>query len=656
VRVDYAEARRRATDLGLVAASETGEETPEPLVRRIARAAGIGTAVGLYAGLLIGVAEASYLLVLGKVVEEAQVFWAAPLGYGLLFASAGLFGGAAIGCLPLPRAVMERWLPAVGFVACLVPYLLAAVVFLLRRDLFAEKLPPIPLLGGVAAAHALLAVGLLAGIRLLASTRARGALGIRAAVPVFLVAIALGGALGARFGPAAPALEPPRPIASLLADRPNVLLVIVDTLRADALRLYADSGLRTPALERLAEEGTVYRAAFSQASWTKPSIATILTSLYPSSHMATLKPSRLPDSIVTLAEAFRGYGYTTGGIVTNINLAPSFNFHQGFDEYRYLVPDYLFGAEDSSSRLLLYEIARRIAGRLGGGVRPGQAYQPAEVVNEAARAWLDRHGAERFFLLLHYMEPHDPYFAHPDDGRAISRATTPDPDPALRDEMLRRYRSEIEYFDLRFGELLEDLERRGLYDELLVVVTSDHGEEFLDHEGWWHGLTLYDEQIGVPLVAKWPASARPDGARRDGQVRSIDIAPTVLSFVGAPVPPAMQGESLLDGPTRERVVYAEEDHEGNVLQAIRREGLKLIRANPGNPRGLADLELYDVAADPRETRNVLEREHARAEGLLEEMVELGLAAQAHGATAQTADITPEECERLRALGYVGESP
>jgi arylsulfatase A-like enzyme len=653
-QIDYEEARSAASDLG-VGKEQGTEGRPEPFLPRVVRGALLGLGAGLYAGLLIGLGEAGYLLIRGKVVDEAQVFWAAPLAYGILLGLAGSIGGFGLGLLPIPRQNLERWVPPLGFVACLVPFSLIASVFFLYRDFYGERLPPIPLLAGVVGLHAVSALLLLGGVRLVAGSRLRGVLGSGVALPVFAATVFAAGAIGARFGPSPPVRPDIRPVAEQLSETPNVVLVIIDTLRADTLRMYG-GGVETPTIERLAREGTVFRAAFAQASWTKPSIASILTSLYPSSHRAVLKPSRLPDSVVTLAESFSAFGYTTGGIVTNVNLAPSFNFQQGYDEYRYLAPDYLFRAEDSTSRLLLYEIGKRIAGRLSGGLRVGQAYQPAEIVNRDALEWLDRHGQERFFLLLHYMDPHDPYFNHPDDGRAIGRATTPDPDPKMRDEMARRYRGEIEYFDERFGELIGELERRGLYDELLIVVTSDHGEEFQDHGGWWHGLTLYDEQIGVPLLAKWPRSRRGAPPRWKGQVRAIDIAPTILSFVGAPVPPSTQGDDLLAGVDRERVVYAEEDHEGNVLQALRTEGWKLIRANPDNPRGLAELELYRVAEDPAEQLDLAEIQPDRTQLLLGDLITLGFAAQSFAVPDQMAEIGDEECERLRALGYVEECP
>jgi arylsulfatase A-like enzyme/uncharacterized membrane protein YbhN (UPF0104 family) len=651
--IDFEAARHAATDLGAErVAMDGGAVDVEPLRERVVRGALLGLAAGAAAGAIAGLGEALYLLYRGKLVLDAQALWSAPLAIALPFGAAGAAGGALVALLPFPRELRERWIPALAFTGALVPWAAIATLFFAFRDAFGERLPPPGVIASIAAGYAVMAALLIVLVPRLG----------RAARPLPLAAlaaatIATGAVLAAARAPAPPVPAPPRPIAEPLRARPNVILVIVDTLRADALPAYGGNEIHTPALDRLASGGTVFEAAFAQASWTKPSIATILSGLYPSSHGATLKPSQLPDSVETLAEAMRAHGYRTGGIVTNVNLAPSFNFQQGFEDYHYLEPDYLFGAADSSSRLLAYEIGRRAAAALGRRVRPGDAYQPAERVNARAFEWLDLRQDERFFLLLHYMEPHDPYFTHPDDGRAIARSSTPRPDPSLRDEMWRRYLGEIEYFDTRFGELLAELERRGLYDDTLIVLTADHGEEFHDHGGWWHGLTLYDEQIAVPLLAKWPANARPAPARWPAQVRLVDLAPTLLGAAGAAAPPGVQGENLLASPgepPRERTVFAEEDHEGNVLQALRAGGWKLIRANAGNPRGLAETELYQVAVDPRERSDRANDEAVRARILLSELDESAAQAKSRAHATQQVKIERAECERLRALGYVEE--
>jgi arylsulfatase A-like enzyme/uncharacterized membrane protein YbhN (UPF0104 family) len=653
VQVDYEEARRQA-DRARPSREPAGFELVgiDSLPVRLRAGAGLGLAAGAYAGALLGFAEAIYLLLQGKVTDEAQVFWTAPAAYGALFAALGAAGGATLSLLPFPRRFLERVIPPLGLVACAVPFGALAALFFLYRDVHAERMPPLFQIAWVAGGALLAAAVLAFGAWLAQATFLRVLL--RAPAALVVVSLWLAGAAGLAAVAGPRALDAPRaarPIPPSLRAAPNVLFVIIDTLRADELKAYGGTATTTPTLERIAAEGTVFRA-FAQASWTKPSIASILTSLYPSSHQAVRKPSQLPDSVDTLAEVLSSFGYTTGGIVTNINLAPSFNFQQGFQEYMYLAPDYLFGLAESSSRSLLYEVARRVHGRLVRGARPGQAYQPAEVVNQRASEWLDRHAAERFFLLLHYMEPHDPYFTHPDDGKAIARATLPHPDPGQAAEMLRRYRGEIDYLDQRLGDLVAELERRGLWRDLLVVVTADHGEEFHDHGGWWHGLTLYDEQIGIPLLVKWPQARRGAPARWNSQVRAVDTAPTLLGFLGAPIPPAMQGDDLLREPERERVVFAEEDHEGNQLEALRGSGWKLVRANKGNPRGLAEQELYDVKADPAEREN-LAGQHAKQVRALDEQIELHLrAARAQSREAQVTTLDRGECERLKALGYV----
>ncbi|MFQ5698595.1 MAG: sulfatase-like hydrolase/transferase [Myxococcota bacterium] len=623
----------------------------DPLWRRLATGSSAGLAGGLWGGVAIGLAETLYLLFQGKIVDDTQVFWAAPLAYGLLFGGAGALGGALIGTLPFPRSSLRATAAPLAWVGT-VPYAALATLFFVYRDAYAEQMPPLGILAGILTSFGLLA--LVGGGATWLACRGRLASLLRAPAAVLgsTLLIAAAGALGAGIGPRAAGPSPARPAPARLAEAPNVLFVLVDTLRADELPAYGGSAIRTPAIDRLAREGTVFSAAFSQASWTKPAVASIMTSLYPTSHTATHKPSELPDSVDTLAEGFAAYGYTTAGIVTNVNLAPSFNFQQGFQDYRYLAPDYLFGAFDSTSRLLLYELARRVAGRIEGGVRPGQAYQPAGVVNRHALGWLSDHPTDRFLLYLHYMDPHDPYFAHPDDGHAIARSQEPEPDPGRAVEMHRRYRGEIEFFDRELGTLLEELDRRGLYDDLLIVLTADHGEEFQDHGGFWHGRTLYDELIGVPLIVKWPRGHRRAPARVEAQVRSIDIAPTLLALVGAPVPRAMQGDDLLASAPHERAAFAEEDHEGNVLASLRSRGWKLIRANPGNPRGLAPLELYHVAEDPGERSDVAAHQHARRTRLERDLAGMARLAASHSREERTVHIGQEECERLKALGYV----
>ena len=195
-------------------------------------------------------------------------------------------------------------------------------------------------------------------------------------------------------------------------------------------------------------------------------------------------------------------------------------------------------------------------------------------MNEVAFDWLERHKDSRFFLFLHYMDPHDPYFEHPYDGYGIARVSNQHPDPARAAEMQRLYEGEIAYLDGNFGKLLAKLEALGLYDDTVIALTADHGEEFHEHGGFWHGLTLYDEQIHVPLLVKWP-KGRPlaPAGHRTGIARLIDVAPTLL---GARRRAAAAGDAgrrpraaLRERTEKDRQHFAEEDHEGNVLRALR---------------------------------------------------------------------------------------
>jgi len=350
-------------------------------------------------------------------------------------------------------------------------------------------------------------------------------------------------------------------------------------------------------------------------------------------------------------------GYTTGGIVSNVNLAESFGFAQGYDDYYYLGPDYIAYAEESSSKLIIYQLVRQVRLGLAGGdeVRFNDFYQDSEVVNATAFDWLERRKDERFFLFLHYMDPHDPYFEHPYNGVGVARVSMPEPEAQISERLHELYRGEIEYLDVEFGKLLAKLEAFGLYDDSIIVLTADHGEEFNEHGGFWHGLTLYEEQIHVPLLIKWAKGGERAAPGADsGIARLIDVGPTLLGAAGLVVPDGMQGIDLrvpfMARLEKDRHVFSEEDHEGNVLWSLRTEDEKLIVANAGNPRGLPERSFFDIAQDPGEMDPY---EDPEAEERLEEIAELArLAAEGKAVESQDVEMTLADCERLRMLGYV----
>jgi arylsulfatase A-like enzyme/uncharacterized membrane protein YbhN (UPF0104 family) len=628
---------------------------------RVGRGAVLGLGAGLLAGALVGVAEGAVVVAASAGTAGYGVLAYGAMAYGLLCAAGGTVlgaGSALTGRLlkrhafPEPRAYAHMTALMVSTIA------FALGAFRIRRDVFHEELvwkslPGLGVLLGCLLAAAVLYAVIAVALRLVTERRP-GQLVLRAwgspAVVGVLVAVLMGVTVltGHRAG-AAPD-RPTRAAPPALAG--DVLVIVVDTLRADALPAYGHETGSTPHLDAFAKDAIRFDQFFTNSSWTRPSFASILTGRFASSHNVMSKSDALSDELVTMPEALQGAGFHTAGFVTNYNVAPFFNFHQGFDEYTYLEPDYVLGADDTASKLLLVQSLRRVVEKLRGA-QPGLAYQDAETVNGAVFQWLEGKPPSPFFLFVAYMDPHDPYFVHPYQGEGFSRAAKQHPDPSEAPRLRALYDGEITYWDGHFGKLVADLRRRGLYDDMTIVVTSDHGEEFMDHGGFWHGTTLYDEQVRVPLFLKLPRNER-GGTVVGHWAQSVDLMPSLLTMNGVKVPEGVQGGDLFQGTND---VYAEESHEGNVLQSLRtrHEGaeLKLITANPGNPRGLAERELFDVAEDPREQANVADS-HPSA-SLARQRLTFWSEQARKGAVVRESvdvDLDPAAAARLRNLGYV----
>jgi len=217
------------------------------------------------------------------------------------------------------------------------------------------------------------------------------------------------------------------------------------------------------------------------------------------------------------------------------------------------------------------------------------------------------------------MDPHDPYFEHPYNGHGVARVIDSNPPASHRDELYRLYKGDVAYLDANLGHLFARLKELGLYDDSVVLVTADHGEEFQDHGGWWHGATLYQEAMHVPLLIKRAHESR--GGVADPQpARSLDIAPTLMAAAGLAAPASFSGRNLFATPDGDpQALFAEEDFEGNVLASLRVGPWKIITANGDNPRGLAPVELYDLGQDPGEQRNLAAAEPQRTQEMLERL-------------------------------------
>jgi arylsulfatase A-like enzyme len=582
------------------------------------------------------------------------------VAYGVLGLLLGILIGAALFLLGRDMDRSSAYACVWAGVFLLLGFLV--VRHRLYRDLLHEGIRTLSLQGLIFHAGLLLILGTasLFFLWLLRRPALRRLTEPRGVAATLALAIALGAVVSFAFRPGNSLAVAPEGIPPGLEDAPNVILVGVDTLRADRLSCYGYAS-QTPKIDALAGDGVRYTAMTAQASWTKPSFATIFTSLYPSSHTATGKPHRLPQAVTTLAEALSASGYHSGGFADNPSISASFGFDQGFADYVYLEPAYLLGGSEAASQLALYQLLRRGWAMLSGDdIYVPNFYQDASVVNQHALDWMERNKHTRFFLFLHYMDPHDPYFEHPYNGYGHARASDQNPDSSLAPEFSRLYDGEVIYLDDYLGRLFDWLKAEGLYEEALVVLTSDHGEEFHEHGGWWHGQTLYQEQIAVPLIIKYPAGSG-DGSSPglaispsqvvDDLVRSLDIAPTILDVAGVSIPEAMEGRSLWSATDQVPYAISEEDHEGNVLQSIRTPDRKLILANSDNPRGLPAEALFDLNSDPGEQRNLAKTTPDQIAVLRAPLEDLLALARQRAVAGEMGSLDAAVQERLRDLGY-----
>ncbi len=436
--------------------------------------------------------------------------------------------------------------------------------------------------------------------------------------------------------------------APATAERPNIVLISVDTLRADHLSSYGYERETTPEIDRrLADAGTLFADCTSAAGSTLASHMTMFTGVEPSVHGSRESAAGGP-SLPRLASYLRNSGYWTVGLAESGWMSATFGFDRGFDRY-----DEQFGASEG-----LYV--------------PGAA---AETLGEAERL-LDELSDRRFFAFLHTYQVHEPYdppeafadfFAEPVAGDAEVL-------PAIA-AARRAYDQEIRYTDSLVGRFLEALAARGLEENTVVVLTSDHGEEFGEHGHVSHGLHLYQEIVHVPLLVRGPGVAA--GARIEDNVGLVDLAPTLLDIAGAPELAEASGRSLLPYLRGERLAGADErvfvsEHWGVFAKtvhgmqaglkpptwALRKGSRKMVSEN-GRLRGRR-WDCYDLDADPQEKtmladcaplRTLLEEWPARAAARRKQLAAGNEAAPA-GSTAEAAAVPPEIRQRLRELGYV----
>ncbi|HSF18585.1 MAG TPA: sulfatase [Vicinamibacteria bacterium] len=430
---------------------------------------------------------------------------------------------------------------------------------------------------------------------------------------------------------------------------PSVILIVVDTLRYDTLGVNGFDGPVSPSLDWLALESVRFDRAFAAAPWTKPSIASLLTGLSPLSHGVLEKNGITPgatgtlsEQAVTLAEVLSGQGFETVAFISNSWLAADFGYAQGFDRYS-------IEANDG-------------------------------VVIERARELLTlRDPATPFFLYLHFLGPHAPYVAPERDYLELKTSsslgkdrpiTAADPGRprhldatpwANREENARlvswraKYAAAVRRLDRQIGALLDELRSSGRLDRSWVVLTSDHGEEFLEHGSWEHGHSLCDHQLHVPLWIRKPGAA--SAGRRISELVSLeDVMPTVLSLLSLPIPPVVQGrdrspwladdDPLPEAPGKALLASGVVNEPG--LLSLRTDRLHLIWDEDSGR-----IELYDTVEDPEETEN--QAKESRDEvGDLKRLLAGHLAriSSQGRLDGERVPIPDRLRDQLRALGYI----
>jgi len=397
----------------------------------------------------------------------------------------------------------------------------------------------------------------------------------------------------------------------------SVILISVDTLRADRLSCYGYRKLRTLGIDTISQGGTLFWQANAQVPLTLPSHVSLLTSTYPFVNGIEDNGQQLGPNVVTLATILKSRGYATAAFVGGFVLDRRFGLNQGFDFY------------DSS-----FDLRRRAGGD------PGDIKRSGEKVVRFARQWLEENSARPFFVFLHLYDLHTPY-------------TLP---PGLRRSQGPGYDAALSYVDQVLGNFWKYLAQRDLLKKTLVIFTSDHGEGLREHDESTHGYFIYQSTMWVPLIFRWPTGTGTYPARLDEPVSLLDVAPTVLQFLGLPQSPQFQGRSLLGlmqrkAPAPEAEVYGESRYGHNhfgvsSLRSLRLGRYKYIEA----PKP----ELYDLSRDPDETRNLYAADRSLALAYRERLGAVRSRFQPQQ-TAKPAALSPDVVAKLSSLGYVALS-
>ncbi len=617
-----------------------------------------------------------------------------PFGFDLLWqtlvthaAIAVLLALVASGLyLVLPGRARAAWCVGGGFTAGLVSTGVAYFAVLMAFHNYVDQVRTAESMGELLTFPNISYVALLACVAGLVGgwlRRALGTPGRLTAAAVLVVAVTVGAWVWATASQTRQPLRGESP-----ATFRNLLFLVMDTTRRDRLSAYGHPLPTSPTLERLAREGTLFAQATAQATYTLTSHACMLTGLLPSEHKATMRTERLNARYVSLPELMNDHGMRSAAFVANRVLRNETGVARGFGHYDDLVdPEVCY-----TSVWDVIHNAQSLAAKLVPALRFNSQphwfedhQRPAEDQNEAILSWLDDNVGDPFFLFVNYYDPHWPYlpseefrkkFEIPYDGPVtghLFRADDFPPDYELTEEdnryLLSLYDAEIAYLDHHIGQLLDRMAEKGLLEDTLLVITSDHGEYFGEHDYYSHK-ELYETVVNVPLLFHLPGTV-PAGRVIETPVQLIDILPTIVELGGIELPEPVRGTSLMPAFSGEdgialdadRLIHGEDyDHWQSVRRMARVGAMKLIKSYDGQ----TNEELYDLNADPGELRNLLQPEHAagprgqNVDGdlvlrLFEAVRALGpepeVGGQQAGGIEAIEGLDRRELEALRSLGY-----
>ena len=401
--------------------------------------------------------------------------------------------------------------------------------------------------------------------------------------------------------------------------RLNLLVITLDTTRADRIGAYGYQNIETPIIDRLAREGVLFEQTMATAPLTLPAHCSIFTGRFPPEHGVRdnggffLSPQQL-----TLATYLKGKGFRTGAVVAAYVLDGKWGLNQGFEAY---VDD--------------FDVSRGT-----GGFGIGDIQRPGNEVVDRALPWLEKVKNQRFFAWLHFYDPHQPYDA---------------PEPFKSRYANHPYNAEIAFVDSQIARVIDFLERNGLLERTIIAVIGDHGESLNQHGEGSHGFFIYEATTRVPFIIRAPFD-RMRGRQVADPVRSVDLEPTVLDLLGLPSPKAIAGVSLVPLMTGDRQTLDLEGY-AEALYPLHHFGWSDLRAWRAGRYKVIDAprpELYDLERDPQEDHNIYPERRALADGMIRRLRQHETDTPGNeGASKPTLDVDPEARARLAALGYVG---